>query len=131
MKNLGPLVLSILLLLSFAGAASAQAKQSVRFAPGSAAATVRGSIRGDAYRDYVVAASAGQTLNVRLRSPNSFSVFTVFLPNGDNLDGAAQVDQFTGELPMSGNYVVRVGMMRAEARRRGSVSNYSLTISIR
>ena len=110
---------------------SAQAKVRVRFARGASAAVVKGTVRGYAYRDHVVGASAGQTLSVKLRSPNTYSVFTIFIPGGDNLEGAAEMDEFAGELPASGDYVIRVGMMRAEARRRGSVSNYSLSISIK
>lgn len=110
---------------------AAQVKQRVSFARGATSAVVKGTVRGYAYRDHVIGVSAGQTIDVRLRSPNTFSVFTIFLPNGDDLDGATQTNEFTGELPVSGNYVIRVGMMRAEARRRGSVSNYSLTISVK
>ena len=130
-KTVLPVFLALSLFVLFADSAAAQGKQRVRFGRGSSSATLKGSVRGYAYRDYVVPASAGQVLNVRLRSPNTFSVLSVFLPNGDNLEGALQVDQFSGELPVSGNYVIRIGMMRAQARRRGSVSNYSLTISIR
>ena len=110
---------------------SAQTKQLVRFARGAASATTKGTVRGYAYRDYVIGARVGQTISVKLSSPNSFSVFTIFQPSGDNLEGASQMDEFTGELPVSGDYVIRVGVMRAEARRRGSISNYSLNISIR
>jgi hypothetical protein len=128
------LVLGSLLALfaTFAAAQlSAQTKQRVRFARGASSSTVKGTVRGYAYRDYVIGASAGQTVDVRLTSPDTFSVFTIFMPNGDNLEGATQMDEFGGELPVSGDYVIRVGMMRAEARRRGSVSNYSLTVSIK
>jgi hypothetical protein len=111
--------------------AAAQAKQRVSFARGTSSTTVRGTVRGYAYRDYVVDASAGQTLDVKVRSANTYTVFTVFQPGGDNLEGAAQMDEFSGELPTSGDYVVRVAMMRAGARRPGAVSNFSLTISIK
>ena|SRR5947209_1035482 len=110
---------------------SAQTRQRVRFAAGTHGATVAGTVRGFAYRDYIVGASAGQTIGFNLTSANSFTVFTVFLPNGDNLDGATEMEKFSGELPNNGDYVIRVLMMRAEARRRGSISNYKLRISIR
>ena len=116
---------------AFAGTAEAQVKHRVSFARGSSSATVRGTVRGYAYRDYVVRASAGQTLELALRSANPYSVFTVLKPDGNNLNDAAVRDQFSGELPVSGEYVVRVGMMRSGARRPGSMSNFTLTISIR
>jgi hypothetical protein len=117
--------------LVFAGTATAQARQRVNFARGSSSATFRGTVRGYTYRDYVVRASAGQTLSVKVRSANTYTVFTVFRPDGDNLEGAAEMDEFSGELRTSGDYVVRVAMMRAGARRADSVSNFNLTISIR
>lgn len=109
----------------------AQAKQRVRFAAGTSVATVKGTVRSYAYKDHIVKASAGQIIDVKLTSANKFSVLTIFRPNGDNLDGAAETDQFTGELPTNGDYVIRIAMMRAEARRPRSVSNYTLKISIR
>lgn len=108
---------------------SAQTKQRVRFAAGTSGTTVKGTVRGFAYKDYIVKASGGQTIDVKLTSSNS--VLTIFLPNGDNLDGASETDEFTGELPRGGDYIIRVGMMRAQARRPRSVSNYTLKISIR
>lgn len=130
-RNFIPGALLVSTLLSFPLDASAQARQQVSFARGAESATVRGSIRGYAYRDHIVSAREGQTISVSVKSPNTFTVFSIFLPDGTNLDGAIQMDSFTGELPASGDYVIRVGMMRAEARRRGSVSNYSLNIKIR
>ena len=114
----------------FAADAIGQVKQRVRFAAGASGTTVTGTVRGYAYRDYVVGANAGQTINVRLTSANTYTVFTVFQPNGDNLEGATEMDEFTGNLPERGDYVVRVLMMRAGARRPGAVSNYKVKISI-
>jgi hypothetical protein len=123
-------VIAIFAVLS-ASQASAQISQHVRFAAGTHGTTVRGTVRGYAYRDYVVRASGGQKISLRL-TPNGLpSVFTVFLPGGGNMDRAAETDKFSGTLPSTGEYVIRVGMMRAYARRRGSVSNFSLRITIR
>lgn len=121
----------VLTVLVFCLNTSAQARQRVSFARGAESATVRGTVRGYAYRDHVVGAREGQTISVSLKSPNTSTIFSIFLPDGSNLEGATQMDSFTGELPLSGDYVIRVGMMRAEARRRGSVSSYSLSIKIR
>ena len=59
------------------------------------------------------------------------AVITILKPDGDNLEMATETDEFNGTLPVSANYVIRVLMMRSEARRRGSFTNYKLTISIR
>jgi hypothetical protein len=130
MRRLVFISAAISLFVFAADGVSAQAKHRVRFARGASGTTVRGTVRGYAYRDYVIGASAGQTIWAKLRSPNTPSVFAIFRPDGENLEGAAELDRFDGELPVSGDYVIRVLMMRSAARRRGSMSNYSLTISI-
>lgn len=130
MKNLIRFICLSLCCFAFGFTAASQARQRVSFARRASSATVSGTVRGYAYRDYIVRASAGQTLGVRLKSANTYTVFTVFQPGGDNLEGAAEMDEFSGALPSNGDYVVRVMMMRAGARRPGSFANYSLTISI-
>ena len=125
------IVISVLLCIAaFSIESSAQAKTRVKFAKGTHGATVKGTVRGYAYRDYLVGASAGQTMDLKLTATNGATIFSVFIPGGENLEGAAQVDAFSGELPESGDYVVRVGMMRAEARRPGSVTSYTLKITV-
>jgi hypothetical protein len=108
----------------------AQTKTRIRFAAGSSRVSVKGTIRGFAYRDHLVRASADQTLTTSVVSANRYTVLTVFRPDGDNLDGAAQTDEFSGPLPVTGDYVIRVAMMRAGARRAGAVSNFTLNVSI-
>lgn len=108
----------------------AQTKSRVNFARGSSSAAVKGVVRGYEYRDYVVRANAGQTIDISSEASKISSVFTVFLPDGSNLEAAMQRNYFTGSLPVSGDYVIRVGMMRAFARRKNSVSNYVLKIKV-
>lgn len=119
------------LFLLFSSSTQAQTKQRVRFARGTSSTTVSGTVQGYAYKDYIVGARAGQTISVKLNSRNAFTVLTIFTPDANNLEGAMQTDEFSGELPVSGDYVIRVGMMRAEARRRNSISNYTVRISVR
>lgn len=108
-----------------------QARENVRFAPGTHGTKLPGTVRGFAYRDYIVRASGGQTMKVNLDASKGATVFTIFLPNGDNLAGASETDNFTGKLPANGEYKIRVAMMRSAARRRGSVSNFTLRINIK
>src|SRR5437868_14377151 len=115
------LVLSVsALIFLFSFNISAQTKQRVSFAKGASDSTVSGTVRSYAYRDYIVGARAGQTISAKLTSNNTFTVLTIFMPGGDNLEDATEMDEFSGELPSSGDYVIRVGMMRAEARRKNS-----------
>lgn len=111
--------------------ASAQVRTRVRFPAGTHGTSVKGTVRGYDYRDYVVGAGAGQTMTVKLNSEAKPSVFTIFQPNGDNLEMAAEQNDFSGELPVKGDYVIRVLMMRNEARRKGSISNYTLKITVK
>jgi hypothetical protein len=130
MKNAVLAIAFLLLLLCISESVSAQSKIRVRFARGATSAIVSGTVRGYAYKDYVVGASVGQEITAKLNQATS-SVLTIFQPNGDNLEGATESDEFTGTLPSSGDYVIRVMMMRSEARRPRSVSNYILKISIK
>lgn len=111
--------------------AHAQVKQRIRFARGANATSVSGTVRGYIYRDYIVGASAGQMMRVAVqRSSGANAVFSIFRPNGDELGTATETDSADGELPVSGDYVIRVLMMRSDARRRGSFSSYKLSITI-
>jgi len=114
----------------FADDAAAQTKTRLRFPAGASSTAVKGTIKGYAYRDYIVRANADQTITASVSSANNYTVLTIFRPDGDNLDGATQMDEFSGTLPVTGDYVIRVGMMRAGARRPGAVSNFTLKVSI-
>lgn len=131
MKRILTLVVVLCFLAIAADNAMAQTKQRVRFAAGATSTTIRSSVRGYSYRDYIVGARAGQTIEVQVTSANTFTIFSIFQPNGDGLGDAFQVDQFSGELPSDGNYVVRVGMMRAGARLPRSIANFTLKISVK
>ena len=114
----------------FAGETEAQVKTRLRFPAGASSTAVKGTIRGYAYRDYIVRANADQTIATSVASTNRYTILTIFRPDGDNLDGAAQMGEFSGTLPVTGDYVIRVGMMRTGARRPGAVSNFTLKVSI-
>ncbi len=123
----GLAVLSMLFL--FAENGSAQTKQRVSFVRGASSATVSGTVKGYKYIDYVVGAREGQTLSVRVSGSTSAQL-AVFMPDGGNIGmDAAGVESWSGELPTSGDYVVRVLQPRAQARR-GETARYSLRISI-
>lgn len=131
MKTLIFPLLMLFFALAISSNVSAQTKKSVIFPQNKTETTIRGTVRGYAYVDYIVRANAGQKISVELNAPKIVPVFSIFRPDGENLEGAAQMNDFTGELPAAGNYVVRVGMMRAFARRKGSISNYVLKVAVR
>ncbi|HVZ41552.1 MAG TPA: g-type lysozyme inhibitor [Candidatus Kapabacteria bacterium] len=123
-----PPALAVLLLASVD--AMAQTPQRIHFTKGATAGVVKGSIKGFAYKDYVIGAKAGQQMSVTLSSNNSYAVFVITSINGhaNNMSETTEWDQTLSE---SGDYVVRVLMMRANARRKGAKTNYTLTVAIR
>ncbi len=98
----------------------------ISFAPGATSATVNGSIRGYETRDYILNAQAGQRMTVNLDSNSSFMQLAVLNPQGDTLYVGTN---WTGKLPSKGDYLVRVGLVRAEARRNGA-GGFKLTVEI-
>jgi hypothetical protein len=125
------LVAAALALLSAPAVAQIQSVP-VTFARGATSATLNGQLKGDATRDYVVNARAGQTLTVTLANPDGRAFFNV-LPPGSGGEatfiGSTSGNSFSGPISASGNTVVRVYQMRATARR-GEVANYTLTIGV-
>ena len=104
----------------------AQTKTRVKFPAGTHGTSVKGTCHGYAYRDYLVRVSAGQSINISLEASEPSTVFSIVTPEGGDLLEASETTRYSGELITSGDYRVRVLMMRSAARRRGSVSNYVL-----
>ena len=106
-------------------------QERVKFAKGASSAKIKGQLKGDETVDYVLRASAGQTLTVTLKRSNGANYFNVLPPN--STDVAMFIGQiggdFKGILPTDGDYTVRVYLMRSAARRNES-SDYTLTISV-
>lgn len=104
----------------------------VQFARGTSSAVLHGNVHGYDSVDYVIGARRGQTLSVRMQTSNASAYFNVLPRGGDGaaLEGAANVVDYRGVLPVNGDYVVRVYLMR-NAARRDEHANYSLTIGVR
>ena len=110
---------------------SEQKKVRVKFAKGKSSATIKGRIQGYEYVDYIVGASQGQTLTAKVSSASQWAQFVVFDSNEENLEGSIGDTDFKAKLPQTGDYKIRVLMPRAEARRKGSMADYSLWIEIK
>ncbi|MEP6850787.1 MAG: hypothetical protein ABI999_18155 [Acidobacteriota bacterium] len=119
----------VFVILTFAALLYGQTKVAVRFARGTSSATVSGSVGGYKYVDYRVGALGGQTMSVRLTSASSYPSFVVFDPTMQNVDGAAEQIDWSGELPSDGTYTIRVLLPRSAARR-GTSARYSVRISV-
>ena len=103
----------------------------VQFPRGASSLVVRGTIRGYSTIDYIVGARAGQTLRVGMRTSNTSSYFNVIAPGAQSalFDGSIRGNSFSGRLPQTGDYRIRVYLMR-NAARRNEVANYSLDIGV-
>ncbi len=104
----------------------------VQFNPGATSAVVEGSIKGYAVVDYVVNAREGQQMNASLATKHGATYFNILAP-GENevamFNGSTSENQYEGTLPKSGDYKLRVYMMRSAARR-DETANYRLEIII-
>jgi heat shock protein HslJ/membrane-bound inhibitor of C-type lysozyme len=107
--------------------------EQVQFGSGKASAVRQGSIRGYATRDYVLEAREGQKMTVELDSKSTFLYFNVIDPETKvSIDAdprPMEVTTWSGTLPKTGKYAVRVFLVRAEARR-GRTAAYTITMAI-
>ncbi|MGB8817696.1 MAG: SH3 domain-containing protein [Rhizobiaceae bacterium] len=132
MKKLFAL-LSILAVLVPAGVyAQGIERQRLRFAPGSTQSVITDEIAGRQTVDYIVSARRGQTISIRFAPSSGAAFFNLLAPSGDALFvGQAQGNpgRYTARLGVSGDYAIRVYLVRAAARR-GESASFRLTVSI-
>jgi len=105
--------------------------EAVQFAKGATTVAISGELKGDQYIDYRVRGGANQTLAVTLKASNLQNYFNIN-PPGTEMSmfvGSTSGNQFKRILPTDGEFVVRVYLMRAAARRN-EVSNYTLNIAL-
>jgi hypothetical protein len=82
--------------------------------------------------DYVLEASKGQHMNVSMATDNGASYFNILAPGEKDVamfNGSISGNQFEGALPKSGDYKIRVYMMRSAARRN-ETAKYRLEMII-
>ncbi|WP_408998099.1 hypothetical protein ACJ77P_09620 [Syntrophus buswellii] len=104
----------------------------VHFKKGANSAVVEASIKGYETVDYVLGARAGQHMNVSLATKHGATYFNILAP-GENevamFNGSVSQNQYEGTLPASGDYKIRVYMMRSAARRN-EVAKYRLEMIV-
>lgn len=101
--------------------------QRVRFARGRTTAILKGAVIRATQDRYILGARAGQTMTVHITSREKNAVFAIVGPGGVPLDGAeedADTMDWTGELPVSGDYSIIVSPTRGNA-------TYTLEVTIR
>lgn len=104
----------------------------VRFAHGASSAVVEDSITGDETVDYVLGARKGQTAKISMATDNGANYFNILAP-GENevalFNSSMGENRFEGVLPESGDYKIRVYLMRSAARRNEKAS-YRLEMAV-
>jgi hypothetical protein len=106
--------------------------EQVHFKRGANSTVIEASIKGYEIVDYVLRASKGQYMNASMATDNGASYFNILAPGEDEVAmfiGSTSGNQYEGTLPASGDYKIRIYMMRSAARRN-EVANYRLEIII-
>lgn len=128
-------VLFALLVVVFTGATIAAdpgiRSERLQFDKGATSTSVKGQLKGSSDVDYLVRASAGQTITISLNKSNNSSCFNLLPP------GSKDVAMYVGDsgqeikrvLPTDGDYTIRVYLVRAAARRN-EASDYTLNVAV-
>lgn len=127
-------VVTVTVLLCFSGYASAEdiRTERVHFAPGKTSTVIQGRITGYDTVDYVLGARQGQSMNVSMTSDNGANYFNILAPGETEVaffNGSMSQNQYEGVLPKTGDYRIRVYMMRSAARRN-EVAKYRLEMIV-
>jgi len=106
-------------------------KETVQFKSGASSATLQGSVKGYETIDYVLGARGGQTMSVSMKTDNGANYFNVLPPKSEAAIaiGSTIGNDWTGTLPVDGEYTIRVYLMRSAARREEKAS-YTLSVGI-
>ncbi|MEO0405737.1 MAG: hypothetical protein AAF289_00140 [Cyanobacteria bacterium P01_A01_bin.135] len=104
----------------------------IQFEPGANSAFVEDAITGYEIVDYVLDVQEGQSANISMATDNLANYFNILAP-GETAEalfiGSTSGNQYEGTLPETGDYTVRVYLMRSAARR-DEVANYRLEMNI-
>jgi hypothetical protein len=111
------------------GVTPASRRVRVQFASGRSSASLAGHVQGSQIIEYVLSAHTQQRLAVRLTSTSPFLLMGLYAPTGEALCVETCNSQWTGLLPHLGDYTIRVGLVRAEARRQGR-AHYRLHVHL-
>ena len=118
------------LILSPISVAAGAAAVRIKFRKGRSTASVRGTIVGYGTKDYVIRATAGQWMTLRLTSRHPSAYFVILTSNEQPAEMFGTVE-WTKELAVTGNYLIRVLLMRSAARMKGARADYTLKVEIK
>lgn len=114
----------ILLTALMSAQANAACGGEISFAKGKSSTTITGQVAGDAICEYQFRAQKGQYLTVSMGTKDRPQAF-LFSPVEKAL-----LDNEAFELPQSGQYTLRVGMTRNDARKYSQPQAFTMTFAI-
>lgn len=128
------LLASVVIVLAGVTATFAQDKRiDVKFRKGATGGTYSNTVTGYGSADFYVTAKSGQQMKAKLTSSNKFLYFLI-IRDPENpeaiADDAREATKWSGQLPEDGTYIVRVFLVRAEARRNKTPVRFSLRIDV-
>lgn len=106
--------------------------KTIKFEANKSSAVVTGSVTGYQIIDYKIGANAGQILKVKLKTSNASNNFNILPPGSEDeaiYNGSIDGTSYTGKLEKTGEYKIRVYLVRNDARRNAT-ANYTLTVSV-
>ncbi len=107
-------------------------KVRVQFDSGASNKTVESSISGRETVDYVLSVKEGQYMNISMATQHGATYFNIMEPGEEYVaiyNGSTSGNQFEGTAAKSGDYTIRVYMMRS-AGRRGEKADYRLEMIV-
>jgi len=113
-------------------ALTAEAAKQIAFGKGKSSAFVSGKVQGSNDVDYVLRASAGQTMTVDFKASKSAAYFNVLPPNSTGeaiFNGSNEGNHFKAALPSDGDYTLRVYLMGG-AKDSDKPVTFTLKVSI-
>jgi len=103
----------------------------VRFPTGATEASYTDSFSGYGYIDYVFDAKASQNLTAEITKADGNKATLTVMRNGNPVEtDASEVQGWTGILPDTGRYTIRVGQTRNDARSSDKPVKFSILIRI-
>lgn len=102
----------------------------IAFAAGADSATVSGKLSGYDTCTFRLTANAGQQLHAQLEG-STYLIALLFAPTRQDTAIAGPSDKLDATLPVSSEYQIRIGQVRAEARRNSAPKAFKLTVQLR
>lgn len=103
--------------------------QLIQFAAGDNDTTVEAQVQGYESCSFRMQGQAGQKIKVELEG-SSYLTALLFAPSNDGTSLQPPGDRIEATLPASGEYELRVGLVRAEARRNTSPVPFKLEVEL-